>query len=53
MTDIEYILNHTTKQRGVTALYKCHFTNQIISWEDMDMHLNYLRRNKIIQNYGS
>ena len=48
MTVIEYIVNHTDKQPGVSSIYKCKITGLHFGWEDTDMHMNYLKRKKLI-----
>lgn len=48
MTVIEYITKHTTKQGGLASIYKCNISNLHFSWEDVDMHMNWLERNKLI-----
>jgi hypothetical protein len=48
MTFIEYITKYTTKEKGVGSIYKCNITGFHFGWEDVDMHMNYLKRNKKI-----
>ena len=49
MTRIEYIRNYTTKWAGVDSIYTCNITGLSFSWEDSDMHFNYLKRKNLIE----
>ena len=48
MTFINYIVNHTNKRAGVSSIYECKITGVSFSWEDSDMHFNYLKRKNLI-----
>lgn len=45
---IHYIVNYTEKEKGVVSLYKCKLTGVVFSWEDTSLHMNYLKRKKLI-----
>lgn len=49
MTVIEYIVGYTEKEAGVTSIYKCKITGFRFGWEDIYMHMNYLKRNNLIK----
>ena len=49
MTFIDYIVKHTKKQAGVSSIYKCKITGLSFSWEDSNMHFNYLIKNNLIK----
>lgn len=50
MSKVEYILNHTDRDDGYASIYKCKITGLHFSWEDSEMHFNYLIRKKLINN---
>ena len=48
MNFIDYIVNKTEKQPGVASIYKCKITGFHFSWEDSNMHYNYLIENNLL-----
>ena len=46
---IDYIVNHTNKRPGNSSIYECKISGLHFSWEDSDMHFNYLIKNNLIK----
>ena len=48
MTVIEYLVNYADRLSG-QSIYTCKITNMSFGYEDTDMHMDYLKRNNLIQ----